>query len=80
MGPWDYLHCPPGTAHITIGAGEAPCAILMVGTRSPDHRTHYPAEPAAARHGVAVARATDSPREAYAERPPITPAPSPWPL
>jgi uncharacterized cupin superfamily protein len=80
MGPWDYLHCPPGTAHITIGAGEEPCAILMVGTRSPDHRTHYPAEPAAARHGAAVARATDSPREAYAERPPITPAPSPWPV
>ena len=31
---WDYLHCPPGTAHITVGTGEVPCAILMVGTRS----------------------------------------------
>jgi quercetin dioxygenase-like cupin family protein len=80
MRPWDYLHCPPGTAHITIGAGDGPCAILMVGTRSPDHTQHYPVEPAAARYGAAVATATDSPREAYVQRPPITRAPSPWPL
>jgi uncharacterized cupin superfamily protein len=80
MRPWDYLHCPPGTAHITIGAGDGPCAILMLGTRSPGHTTHYPVEPAAARHGAAVAVATDSPREAYVDRPPITPVRSPWPL
>ena len=80
MRAWDYLHCPPGTAHITIGAGEGPCAILMVGTRSPDHATRYIAEPAAARHGAAVAVETDSPREAYAERPPITRTRSPWPV
>jgi quercetin dioxygenase-like cupin family protein len=77
---WDYLHCPPGTAHITIGAGEGPCAILMVGTRSPDQTLHYLAEPAAAKYGAAVAVATDSPREAYAQRPPITASPSPWPV
>jgi uncharacterized cupin superfamily protein len=80
MRTWDYLHCPPGTAHITIGAGDGPCAILMVGTRSPDATTHYLAEPAAARHGAAVAVPTDSPRAAYAERPPSVPARSPWPL
>jgi uncharacterized cupin superfamily protein len=80
MGPWDYLHCPPWTAHITIGAGDGPCAILMVGTRSPGGATHYIAEPAAARHGAAVATPTDDAREAYAQRPPIVPARSPWPL
>ena len=26
---WDYFHCPPGTAHITVGAGEEPCPILI---------------------------------------------------
>ena len=52
----------------------------MVGTRSPGHATHYPVEPAAARHSASVAVATDSGREAYAGRPPIVPAPSPWPL
>jgi len=79
MRAWDYLHCPPGTAHITIGAGSGPCAILMVGTRSSGATTRYLAEPAAQRHGAAVATPTDSSREAYAGRPPITPARSPWP-
>jgi uncharacterized cupin superfamily protein len=80
MGPWDYLHCPPGTAHITIGAGAGPCAILMVGTRAPDREIRYIADPVAARHGAAVPEDTDSPREAYRDRPPIRSAPSPWPL
>jgi uncharacterized cupin superfamily protein len=78
IGPWDYFHCPPGTAHITIGAGDEGCAILMVGTRSPDHTTQYIAEAAAAKYGVAVEVDTDSAREAYKNRPPIVPAPSPW--
>jgi mannose-6-phosphate isomerase-like protein (cupin superfamily) len=80
MGPWDYLHCPPGTAHITIGAGDGPCALLMVGTRSPDATINYLPDAAAASHGHAVDVATDSPREAYVDRPPIVPARSPWPL
>jgi uncharacterized cupin superfamily protein len=80
MRTWDYLHCPPETAHITVGAGDGPCAILMVGTRSPRATTHYPADPAAARHGAAVAVATDTPREAYAQRPPSASVRSPWPL
>ena len=80
MGPWDYFHCPPGTAHITVGAGDRPCAILMVGTRAPDSAILYPVEPAAAAYGASVDVATDVPREAYAGRPPIEPAPSPWPL
>jgi uncharacterized cupin superfamily protein len=79
MRQWDYLHCPPGTAHITVGAGGEPCAILMVGTRSPDRRIRYPVEPAAAKHGASVETATDNPREAYAGRPPISPVRSPWP-
>jgi uncharacterized cupin superfamily protein len=80
---WDYLHCPPGTAHITIGAGDGPCAILMVGARTPGKTLHYPVDPVAALHGASVAQATDSPREAYAdldrtrtrERAPWPPAP-----
>jgi uncharacterized cupin superfamily protein len=79
MRQWDYLHCPPGTEHITIGASEEPCAVLMVGTRDRDRWIHYPVNEAATRRGASVARATDSPREAYADRPPITPAPPPAP-
>jgi uncharacterized cupin superfamily protein len=77
---WDYLHCPSGTAHITVGAGDGRCAILMVGTRSPDRTIEYPVDDAAARHRASVGTPTTSPREAYAEWPPIEPARSPWPL
>jgi quercetin dioxygenase-like cupin family protein len=80
MGQWDYLHCPPGTAHITVGAGEGPCAILMVGTRSAERTLEYRVDPTAARHGASVAVASSSPREVYADRPPIEPTASPWPL
>jgi quercetin dioxygenase-like cupin family protein len=80
MRPWDYLHSPPGTAHITVGAGDGPCAILMVGARSPDHATRYLVDPVAARYGTSVPVATSSPREAYAGRPPFEPVRSPWPL
>jgi quercetin dioxygenase-like cupin family protein len=80
MSAWDYLHCPPGTAHITVGAGSGPCAILMVGTRSPDATVHYPVDGAAAHYGASVAAATGSPAEAYARRPPTTPTRAPWPL
>ena len=30
---WDFVHCPPWTKHIFVGAGEAPCVIVMVGSR-----------------------------------------------
>jgi uncharacterized cupin superfamily protein len=79
MRAWDYLHCPPGTAHITVGAGDEPCALLMVGTRSPDATIRYLVEPAAAKHGASVETASDSPRAVYADRPPIVPTASPWP-
>ena len=78
MRPWDYLHCPPGTNHITVGAGEEPCAILMVGTRSPAHGIHYPVDATAAKYGASVQRATDEPSEAYAGRPPFRKVASPW--
>jgi uncharacterized cupin superfamily protein len=77
---WDYLHCPPGTRHITVGAGDEPCAILMVGTRTPGHAIQYPVEPAAARHGASVSTATDSADVAYAGEPPRRRVRSPWPL
>jgi uncharacterized cupin superfamily protein len=77
---WDYLHCPPGTTHIIVGAGDGPCAILMTGTRDPGDEIHYPVDPVAARHGASVPYATDSPREAYAdENRQFSAERSPWP-
>jgi uncharacterized cupin superfamily protein len=81
MVQWDYLHCPPGTRHITVGAGHGPCAILMIGARSPDQTTLYPVDKVAARHGASVVAETTSAAEAYAgRRGPVAPARSPWPL
>ena len=30
---WDFVHCPPGTNHVIVGAGEQPCVVLAVGAR-----------------------------------------------
>jgi uncharacterized cupin superfamily protein len=78
---WDFVHFPPGTHHIAIGAGDGPCAILMVGTRNPDHTITYPVSEVAAKHGASAREATDSPREAYAHWDRETTVERPvWPL
>jgi uncharacterized cupin superfamily protein len=71
LGPWDFFHCPAGTEHVFVGAGEGPCAILMVGARTPDEQLLYPASELAARYGASAEEDTPNPREAYArfERP-----------
>jgi uncharacterized cupin superfamily protein len=76
----DFLYAPPGTAHVLVGAGEAPCAILMVGARTDPDVVEYPVSEAAARHGASVAEATDSPQVAYGGLEPPRPArvPRPW--
>ena len=33
LRPWDFVHCPPGTKHIVVGAGETPSVVLAVGAR-----------------------------------------------
>ena len=79
---WDYLHCPPGTRHITIGASDEPCAILMVGARTKGKITSYPADPVAAAHGASVEHDAEDAREAYAQWPgprAFTAVPAPWP-
>jgi uncharacterized cupin superfamily protein len=73
--PWDFVHCPPGTRHVFVGAGDCPCAIVMVGTRNPDEEIEYPVDDAALRYGAGVETATDSPAEAYADLTPPTEAP-----
>ena len=25
---WDFVHCPPDTKHVIVGAGDAPCVIV----------------------------------------------------
>jgi uncharacterized cupin superfamily protein len=78
---WDFVHCPAGVAHVFVGAGTGPCAVLMIGSRRED-AAHYPVDPVAAKYGASAARATDDPAEAYAEwrrDKPLAPVANPWP-
>jgi uncharacterized cupin superfamily protein len=66
---WDFVHCPPETKHIIVGASEAPCAVLAIGGR--EHQAGadwggYPVDQAALRHGAGVDRETTDAEEAYA--------------
>jgi len=65
LRPWDFFHSPAGTEHIFVGAGDGPCAILMVGARSGDWGVHYPVSELAARYGASVETETSEPDEAY---------------
>ena len=70
LGQWDYLHCPPGTRHITVGvSADEPCAILMVGARTPGKLTKYPTDRVAAAHDASVSKDAENAREAYAQWP-----------
>jgi len=62
---WDFFHCPAGTEHIFVGAGDGPCVIFMAGSRSGDWQVHYPVSALAARYGVSVEEEMSGPREAY---------------
>jgi uncharacterized cupin superfamily protein len=80
---WDYFHCPAGTRHVIVGAGDGPCAILMLGARPEDEKLeelNYPESEVAAKYGASAAKETDSPAEAYADWPgEFEPARVPWP-
>jgi uncharacterized cupin superfamily protein len=77
---WDYFHCPAGTRHVIVGAGDGPCAILMIGAR-PDIDLYYPVSEVAAKHGASAAKDTDEPDEAYAAWPgDYVPVRLPWPV
>jgi uncharacterized cupin superfamily protein len=67
---WDFFHAPPGTRHVLVGAGDGPCAILMIGARNPDDRIEYPYSEVAARHNASATETTTSSREAYRDFPP----------
>ncbi len=74
---WDFVHCPAGTKHVIVGAGDEPCVVLAVGARDrstgPDWGG-YTVDETALRHGVGVEEETTEPEEAYARFPPREPS------
>ena len=71
---WDFVHCPPGTEHVFVGAGSGPCVIFIVGARTPDKSIVYPDSEPARGHGAGVETGTSSPKEAYSGFPFWTPS------
>ena len=73
---WDFVHCPGGTQHIFIGAGDAPCVIFMTGARREGKTITYPRSDARARarrrrrDGDELAGGGLRPAPALAPRPP----------
>jgi uncharacterized cupin superfamily protein len=79
---WDFVHCPPGTNHVILGAGDGPCVVFGVGAREnhtirmPDGTLEgrddggaYTADETAIRHGAGPEEDTISAEVAYARFP-----------
>jgi uncharacterized cupin superfamily protein len=79
---WDLLHCPAGTNHAVVGAGDGPCVVFAVGSRqnhtyrTPDGVIEarddwgaYTVSEAALRHGAGVEEETRDADVAYSRLP-----------
>jgi len=79
---WDFLHTPPGTAHLIVGAGERPATVLMVGGRRGEGMPRYPVSELAARYGASVSTETNGAQDGYQQagwEVRFEPARLPWP-
>jgi uncharacterized cupin superfamily protein len=70
LRPWDFFHCPPGTNHVIVGAGDGPSVLVAVGVRGAEEDWGaYTVDEAAYRHGAGVEEETTDSRVAYARFP-----------
>jgi uncharacterized cupin superfamily protein len=73
---WDFVHCPPRTNHVLVGAGSGPCLVIAVGARAHDGQPDsigFPVDDVARRHGASVEAETGGGGAAYASVPPREP-------
>jgi uncharacterized cupin superfamily protein len=84
LGPGTFVHCPAGTAHVFVGAGNSPCQLVMFGARGlvPEGEEwgEYVPDAHADRFGLAVAERTSDPKVAYAGRPEYRDVVAPMPF
>jgi uncharacterized cupin superfamily protein len=66
---WDFFHCPGGTAHTILGAGNGPSVVLAVGARGGRKGILYLVADAALQHGAGAEQETKKSAEAYARYP-----------
>jgi uncharacterized cupin superfamily protein len=69
---WDFVHSPPQTKHVVVGAGQGPCVVLAVGSRAHDGQADalgFSADEVARSHGASVEEDTMDGGAAYASLP-----------
>ena len=54
LGPWDFVHCPPGTGHAFVNVGDTPCIMIATGNRRDDLERTSPHSEVALRHHAGV--------------------------
>jgi uncharacterized cupin superfamily protein len=74
---WDFVHCPPMTEHVFVGAGDGPCVVVAVGTRRKGRALVYPVNAKALEHGAGAEEETSDPAVAYASFPEAARIPPP---
>ena len=60
---WDFVHCPPKTEHVIVGAGDGPCILLAMSSRENQAfgpYGEYTASEIAARHGASPETTQDA--------------------
>jgi uncharacterized cupin superfamily protein len=65
---WDFVHCPAGTNHVIVGAGDEPCVVLAVSSREQQTGDWgaYTVDEVALEHGAGVEEGTPDAAVAYA--------------
>ena len=63
---WDFVHCPPWTEHVFVGAGDGPCLVVGVGARRKGRGVRYVVNETALEHAAGVEQETSDPSAAYA--------------
>ena len=71
---WDLVHCPPGTDHVLVGAGDGPCVVLAVGSRTGGGIV-YPVSKVAQRYNAGVEQEVYAGEDAYANSAKSEPSP-----
>jgi len=72
LRPWDFVHCPPHTRHVIVGAGSGPCVVIAIGARAHDGQVDslgFTVDEVARRYGASVQKETTDGSVAYASVP-----------
>jgi uncharacterized cupin superfamily protein len=63
---WDFVHCPPKTEHVIVGAGDGPCILLAMSSRENQAfgpYGEYVAHDVARKHGASPSQTSQDPPE-----------------